>query len=101
MFEKKYYDTSKDYKLLFELLKKGNMILCIIDSVSWFKSKEKHITRAICVAKRLSDYDINFGVPGIQYGGISNYDNDGKTTELKLFYAECRRMKLEWVAQKK
>lgn len=100
MFENKdFYKTSHDFKKLLELLKKGNMILCIVDSVSWFNSKKKHVMRTICVAKRRAKYEILFGVPSIQYGGISNYDNDGtnKTTELKLFSAECRRLKLEWI----
>ena len=100
MFENKgYYKTSQDFKKLLELLKEGNMILCIVDSVSWFKSKEKHVMRTACVAKRRVEYEISFGVPGVQHGGVSDYDNDGtnETTELKLFSSECRRIKLEWI----
>ncbi len=100
MFENKgYYKTSKDYKKLLGLLEEGNMILCIVDSVSWLKSKEKHVMRTICIAKRKKEYEIDLGIPGIGYGSVSDYENDNtnETTEIKLFCKECRRLKLEWI----
>ena len=83
------YKFSKDYDLMFTYLLNGNDIFCLV--------LRKNKIRDVCRCRRKEPGYIIFGVRGIEYGHILNFDIDEKNTELKLFKQECESLKLEWV----
>ena len=95
----KYYNLSKDYKLLFKLLCLDNDIVAYVDYL--FESlKDKYIpSRDICVIKRKKAFDISFGVRGKEYSTITDFFSDSHS-EYEIFVAYCENMNLEWIKNK-
>ena len=90
------YKFSKDYDLMFTYLMMGNDIFCLVDYDFYRDGRDTRI-RDVCRCRRKKDGTITFGVRGVEYGSVNDWNIDEKNTELKLFKDECEYLNLEWV----
>ena len=94
MFTNNYYQTSTDYKRLFELLKKGYHIACLLFD---YECGIKQDYKCLCEAKSFGEFDILFSTAGVIYMEIRPSHNDGIESELKIFIKKCREHGVEWI----
>lgn len=84
------YNLSKDYKLLFELVKAGNRMVCFVD-YKWSEGTEP--CRDICTIRN-SNYEAQSRGNG--YFGL--IDVDGTEDEMfQTFNNNCKASNLEWI----
>ena len=88
------YNFSKDYDLLYELIKKGNVV-CFVNYD--FSRNQTDFVRDICQCKRTKSNDISFISRGHEYGAVNQWEIDKNSTELDLFYAECKSLDVEFI----
>lgn len=85
------YTLSKDYNLLYELVKDGNEIPCWVHYA-------RMDTIDICRCRIPYGKQIDFGVRGHVYGGV---DEDApkyfNITEKELFIKECEMLQVEFI----
>ena len=87
------YKLSKDYKLLYELIQKGNVV-CFVD-YNFYRDNSKP-SRDICQCKKKAR-EIVFVSRGHEYGSVSDWNIDEKHSELDLFIKECQSLNVEFV----
>ena len=92
---KGYYETSTDYKKLFELLCQGHTIICIVADYDCGVKKDK---KQICKANRWKEFSISFNTQGIGYLNINPSDKQyfGKS-EFDLFKTLCKEQDVEFI----
>lgn len=88
------YNLSKDYEQLLQLICDGNEIACFVDYS--YSKDDTNPCRDICKCRRHEECWIQFGVRGMQYGGVYKWQND-RGTEKELFFKECERMNVEFI----
>lgn len=86
------YQTSRNYKALYDLLCEGHEALCFVD----MSFGDGAVHRDVARVRRWSDWGITVGARGITYGSVDSHHNTGDLSEQATFSAECRRMNLEW-----
>lgn len=86
------YNLSKDYTKALDLLTQKKDLICYVD----YDFSDNIVSRDICRVRRFQDYDIQFSVRGIEYGGIRGYNREDGT-ELELFQKECHRMNASFI----
>lgn len=91
---KGYYKTSTDYKKLFELLKQGHHIACLLFD---YECGVKQDHKRLCEAKSFGEWEISFSTSGCTFFEIRPYHNDSIETELKIFTIKCREHGVEWI----
>lgn len=90
------YTFSKDYQKLYELLCNGIEVACYVD-YQFRTSVDKYPpSRDICKAKKRGEYDIYFGVRGIEYGSVSEFHKE-EDSEFELLKLECERMNVWFI----
>lgn len=87
------YKLSKDYKLLYELIQKENVV-CFVNYD--FRRNNTDFVRDICQCKKKAT-EIVFVSRGHEYGSISDWNIDEKHSELDLFVQECQSLNVEFV----
>jgi len=85
------YNLSTDYEELWSYVIKGHEPVCFVDSILF---NERKSSRAVAMIKRHSEKDIDIGVRGRSYGGVTPFDT---APEKELFISECKRLNLQWV----
>ena len=89
------YKLSKDYKLLYELIKKSNVV-CFVNYD--FSRNRTDFVRDICQCKRTKSNDISFVSRGHEYGCVSQWEIElKKCTEYDLFLSECKSLDVEFI----
>ena len=88
------YNLSKDYKLLYELIQKANVV-CFVNYD--FRRNGTDFVRDICQCKRRKDNDITFVSRGHEYGGVSDWEIDDIHSEYDLFENECKSLDVEFI----
>jgi len=87
-----YYNLSKDYNRLFELIIQGEIIAAFVD----YEWSGGEILRDLCKVQRHEPYQIRIGVRGMSYGGLEGF-NEEDGDEKQLFMARCKALNLEWI----
>ena len=95
-----YYNISKDYEELYDLVNAGNKIFCFADYSGM--NRRKPPLRDLCLCKRTRYDNIEFQSRGMCYGSVSNDDLDVfAKTEKGLFIILCNECHIEWVKNNK
>lgn len=91
----KPYKLSNDYNLLFDMLVAGYEALGYVD----YKFVGHDLVfRDPCRIARRKEWDINFGVRGMSYASIYDFDRDHwKGDERSIFVRTCENLNLDWI----
>lgn len=87
------YKLSKDYKLLYELIQKDNVV-CFVNYD--LRRNNTDFVRDICQCKKKTR-EIVFVSRGHEYGSVSDWNIDENHSELDLFLSECKSLDVEFV----
>lgn len=90
------YNFSKDYSKLYKLLCSGIEVAGYVDYQFRTSVGKYPPSRDLCKIKRRGEYDIYFGVRGIEYGSVSEFHKK-EDSELELLKLECERMNVEFI----
>ena len=79
------YNTSKNYELLYDHVKDGNQIICLVEHVSILGNKTMDVA--------IVNEDLEIRSRGANYG-VPCPDNEKPK---KWFIGQCKKLNLEWI----
>lgn len=88
------YKLSKEYARLYDLICKGETIVCFVN-YDW--DRKGDIVRDVCLCKRHKDFDIQFSSRGMGYGGVDTWHKAGPLNETELFVKVCKCLNVEFI----
>lgn len=86
------YNLSKDYAKALDLLTQKKDLICYVN----YEFSDNKVSRDVCRVRRFSDFHIQIGVRGMEYGGVYRFNKEDGT-ELELFQKECHRMNASFI----
>ncbi|MDV3673641.1 hypothetical protein CMU49_02415 [Elizabethkingia anophelis] len=93
----KYYNLSRDYSKLYDLIRNKTLIVCFIDYYGRYREENDYPPcRDVAKINYRSDNDIDIGVRGISYGGIGDFGKQNRSSK-ERFIEECESLNLEWI----
>lgn len=90
---KQYYNTSKDYKELFQLIVSGHEIACFVN-YDW---RDGTITRDIARVRTSSEDKIYISCRGVEYASVESFEVSRNMPAERLFVRACKGIDLEWI----